>query len=263
MGILNTTPDSFSDGGQFTVLESALQHARQMIADGADILDIGGESTRPGSRSVDPVEEMSRVLPVIESIRKETDVLISIDTTKARVAEAALNAGADIVNDISGGTRDEKMLDLWARKDCGIIIMHSQGMPETMQDDPTYRNVVSDVAHFLNQQFRACIQKRIAPKRILFDPGIGFGKKLEHNLALLRNLEKLRIDFRPLLLGVSRKSFIGTVLKDTDMSHRDMPTVALTASSYAPGCRVFRVHDVLPNVQALRMIEAIHNVDKS
>ncbi len=261
MGILNTTPDSFSDGGQFDAPSMALEHARRMIADGADILDIGGESTRPGARSVDPIEEMRRVLPVIEAIRKETDILISIDTTKARVAEAALNAGADIVNDISGGTRDEKMLELWSRKDCGIIIMHSQGVPETMQDDPSYQNVVYDVANFLNQQFQACRQHGVSSERILFDPGIGFGKKLEHNLALLKHLEELRIDHRPLLLGVSRKSFIGTLLEDSDLSRRDMPTATLTASCYAPGCRVFRVHDVLPNVQALRMVEAIHNID--
>ena len=260
MGILNVTPDSFSDGGSYCDDERAVEAALKMVEDGAEIIDVGGESTRPGAAAISPVEEMSRVLPVIEKLRSRSEVLISIDSSKARVAEAALNAGADIINDVSGGLRDEDMMPLWARKDCGIVLMHSQGRPETMQDDPSYTDVVAEVTAFFYQQWRKAAEQGVEVERVLFDPGIGFGKGQEHNLALLGNLEELRAHGRPLLLGVSRKSFIARVLEDEAMNLRDWPTVALTAASYGAGCRVFRVHDVRPNVEALRMVEAIENV---
>lgn len=257
MGILNVTPDSFSDGGAFNDDQAAVEHALQMVNEGAGMIDIGGESTRPGAEPVGDVEEMSRVLPVIEALSNRSDVTISIDTTKARVAEAALNAGASVVNDVTGGTRDEDMIKLWQRKACGIVVMHSQGTPETMQVAPSYENVVDEVMAFFYERHRTLTEAGIAAERIVFDPGIGFGKSLEHNLALLRAVQDMDVYGRPVLMGVSRKSFIGKLLDDDAIELRDWPTVALTAKLRGMGARVFRVHDVRRNVESLRMAEAI------
>lgn len=257
MGIVNVTPDSFSDGGRFADPGRAVEHALAMVADGADILDIGGESTRPGAEPVDEAEELRRVLPVIRALRSQSQVLISIDTMKASVARAALDAGADIINDVTGLRGDAAMVRLAAERDCGLVAMHMIGDPQTMQTAPHYDDVVAEVRSYLEERLRILSTAGIAPERIALDPGFGFGKTLEHNLSLLRHLPQLAIGDRPLLIGVSRKSMIGKVLHSTDMADRHWPTIALTAYAREHGARILRVHDVKPNAQALRMIEAI------
>ncbi len=257
MGILNVTPDSFSDGGRFSARDSALGQARRMIDEGAAIIDIGGESTRPGANPVDAAEEIERTRPVIEALRAQWDGWISIDTTKAAVAAAALEAGADIVNDVSGLRADAQMAPLCAEYGCAVCVMHMQGTPRTMQLSPTYRDVVSEVRDFFTERLESLVKAGISEQRLCFDPGIGFGKTLEHNLALLNALDQLAPAQRPLLLGISRKSFIGKLLGDEAMELRDWPTVALTAKAREQGVMLHRVHDVQPNLQALRMVEAI------
>jgi dihydropteroate synthase len=257
MGVLNVTPDSFSDGGEFFDRDKAVEHAVQMAAEGAAILDIGGESTRPGSESVPEDEELRRVIPVIDGIRLATDALISIDTAKASVARAALDAGASIINDITGGRADETMMPLAAERGAAFIIMHMQGTPRTMQKAPHYDDVVREMGEFFRQQYTRALECGIEPMAIAFDPGIGFGKTLEHNLELLRNLPRLRIDDRPLVVGVSRKSFLGKVINSSDISDRIAPTIAMTALLRERGADVLRVHDVKANVQALRATEAL------
>ena len=257
MGILNVTPDSFSDGGRFRAREAALAQAHRMIAEGAAIIDIGGESTRPGAEAVDYKEEIKRTRPVIEALRAEWDGWISIDTTKAAVAEAALKAGADIVNDVSGLRGDPEMPALCAESGCAVCVMHMQGSPRTMQQSPTYEDVVAEVRDFFAERLKTLTAAGIDPASLCFDPGIGFGKTLEHNLALLRSLDSLPPGAHPLLLGISRKSFIGKLLGDDAIELRDWPTVALTAKAREQGVMLHRVHEVQPNLQALRMIEAI------
>lgn len=256
MGILNVTPDSFSDGGRFAALENALEQARRMIAEGATIIDIGGESTRPGSQAVDGQEERARTLPVIESLRREWDGWISIDTTKPDVAAAALDAGADIVNDVSG-LRDPAMVELCVASGCAVCVMHMQGSPRTMQLNPHYEDVVAEVGAFFRERLTTLTTAGIDPQALCFDPGIGFGKTLEHNLALLRALDRLAPAGHPLLLGLSRKSFLGKLLGDDSMDLRDWPTVALTARAREQGVLLHRVHEVRPNLQAIRMVETI------
>lgn len=257
MGILNVTPDSFSDGGSHCDLESALSHARKMIAEGAAMIDIGGESTRPGSLPVSAEDEVARTAPVVAALRAEWDGLISIDTSKASVAQAAIDAGADIVNDVSGLRHDPDMPAVCAESGCGVIVMHMQGEPRTMQTAPHYDDVVADVRAFFEEREISLVQSGIDPETLCFDPGIGFGKTLVHNLELLRNLENLSPGGRPLLLGISRKSFIGKILGSDDLTIRDWPTAAITARTREQGVMLHRVHDVRPNAEALRMIEAI------
>lgn len=257
MGILNVTPDSFSDGGRHVSKDDAMEHARRMIAQGAGIIDIGGESTRPGAGPVDVTVEIQRTIPVIESLRAEWGGLISIDTTKAAVASAAISAGADIVNDVSGLLADPAMPRVCADSGCGVVVMHMQGEPRTMQHNPVYQDVVAEVRSFFAQRLDALTAAGIDPEAICFDPGIGFGKRLEHNLELLRALDRLCPAGRPLLLGVSRKSFIGQLLETPDLPLRDWPTLAITANAREMGVMLHRVHAVEPNLQALRMIEAI------
>jgi dihydropteroate synthase len=257
MGILNVTPDSFSDGGRHAGVSSALEHARQLIADGAEIIDIGGESTRPGAEPVAADKEMARTVPVIAALRAEWEGLISIDTMKAEVAAAALAAGADIVNDVSGLRADPEMAGVCAASGCGVVVMHMRGEPRTMQKAPHYADVVAEVRLFFNERLEALTRAGIAAGAICFDPGIGFGKNLEHNLAMLRSLQVLCPSGNPLLLGVSRKSFIGRLLEDDDLTLRDWPTVAITAMARDKGVMLHRVHDVRPNLEALRMTEAI------
>lgn len=257
MGVLNVTPDSFSDGGEFFGTNLAVEHGLQMAREGAAILDIGGESTRPGSDSVPEEEELRRVIPVIEQLRATTDAFISIDTAKANVARAALDAGASIINDISGGRADEAMLPLAAERGAAFIVMHMQGTPRTMQQAPHYDDVVAEVGKFFRQQYTRALECGVDPMAIAFDPGIGFGKTLEHNLDLLRNLPRLRIDDRPLVVGVSRKSFLGKVIGSPEMSDRVAPTIALTALLRERGADVHRVHDVKANAHALRVTEAL------
>ncbi|MEY3894720.1 MAG: dihydropteroate synthase [Verrucomicrobiota bacterium] len=257
MGILNVTPDSFSDGGEHDDATIALEHARRMIAEGAEIIDIGGESTRPGAREVPAEEEIARTVPVVAALRAEWDGLISIDTSKAAVAEAALAAGADIVNDVSGLLADPEMAGVCARSGCGVVVMHMQGTPRTMQAAPHYSDVVAEVRAFFVERLAALTAAGIDAAALCFDPGIGFGKTLAHNLELLRSLEKISIAGRPLLLGVSRKSFIGKILGTDELDAREWPTVAITASAREKGILLHRVHAVRPNLEALRMTEAI------
>lgn len=259
MGILNTTPDSFSDGGKHAAIDAALEHARIMITEGAEIIDIGGESTRPGAQPVEAAEEIRRTEPVIRALRKEWDGFISIDTMKAAVAEAALTAGADIVNDVSGLTADPAMTPLCASAGCGIVIMHMRGTPQTMQSTPCYQDVVNEINAWLAQRHEDLCRTGIDESALCYDPGIGFGKTLDHNLALLRDLERLAPAGRPLLLGVSRKSCIAGILGEPEIEKRDWPTVAITAAARDKGIMLHRVHAVKPNVEAIRMIEAIRH----
>ena len=255
MGVLNVTPDSFSDGGEFFATEAAVKHGLAMAESGADIIDVGGESTRPGATPVSPNDEMERVLPVIEQLAQAISIPISIDTSKAAVARAAIDRGATIINDITGGRGDAEMFALAAEKQVALILMHMQGTPETMQLAPSYDDVVSEVAEFFRQRYAAAVRSGIDPMCIAFDPGIGFGKTVAHNLELLANLPRLRVENRPLVVGVSRKSFLGKI--SDAPADRASATVALTAVLRERGAHVLRVHDVAPNINALRTTEAL------
>jgi dihydropteroate synthase len=257
MGILNVTPDSFSDGGLFSAHEAALNHARKMIAEGAAIIDIGGESTRPGALPVAAEEEIRRTIPVIHALRKEWSGRISIDTMKAVVAKAALDAGADIVNDVSGLTADPDMPTVCAGTDCGIVIMHMRGTPADMQQNPSYRDVTAEISRFFLNRLESLSSLGISPTRLCFDPGIGFGKTLEHNLLLLHHIAKLAPPSFPLLLGASRKSLIGKLTGAELPSDRDAATFALTAMARINGVMLHRVHDVKGNLAALRTVEGV------
>jgi dihydropteroate synthase len=257
MGVLNVTPDSFSDGGEFLTADKATERGLQMAAEGAHIIDVGGESTHPGSQPVTVAEELRRVIPVIENLRRKLDVPISIDTSKAEVARAAIQAGASIVNDVTGGQADDQMLPLVAETKSAYIIMHMQGTPRTMQIQPRYTDVVAEISEFFRQQFARAIGLNIDPMAIAFDPGIGFGKTLEHNLELLAQLEWLRVHDRALVVGASRKSFLGKLIRSPEISDRLIPGLALTSLLRARGADVFRVHDVRENVYALQVTEAI------
>jgi len=257
MGILNVTPDSFSDGGRYQGVIPALEHARSMIVEGAEIIDVGGESTRPGADPVVTSEELRRTIPIIEALRAEWDGLISIDTSKAEVAQKALGAGADIVNDVSGLRGDAGMIDICGESGCGLVAMHMQGEPRTMQDSPHYDNVAEEVRCFFGERYETLTASGIDAECLCFDPGIGFGKTLEHNLALLGHLDELVVRGRPLLIGLSRKSFIGKVLGDDSSVLRKWPTVALTAAARLQGVLLHRVHAVKENHDALRMAEAV------
>ena len=262
MGALNVTPDSFSDHGEFFSADKAIQRGLEMAAEGAHIIDVGGESTRPGSEPVTVDEELRRVMPVIENLRRKLDVPISIDTSKAEVARAAIQAGASIVNDVTGGRGDDQMLTLVAETKSAFIIMHMQGKPRTMQIEPRYTDVVAEISEFFRQQYARAIGLNIDPMAIAFDPGIGFGKTLEHNLELLAQLERLRVHDRVLVVGVSRKSFLGKLIESQEIKDRLAPGLALTALLRVGGADVFRVHEVKENVYALRVTEAILQRDK-
>jgi len=243
MGIVNTTPDSFYEASRVVRRRAAIARALRMVDDGADIVDVGGESTRPGSASIPVQEEMDRVLPVVEGVRKRSDVILSIDTTKAAVAEGALAAGAQIVNDVGAMRYDDQMGDVVARSGAFVVLMHMLGRPKTMQQDPTYADVVEDVHAFLAERIRAALDAGIDERRILVDPGIGFGKTVDHNLALLRNLYRLNDLGRPVLVGLSRKSFLGAIL-DLPADERIEGTIAADAIAIVRGASIIRVHDV-------------------
>lgn len=261
MGILNITPDSFSDGGRFDRPEAAIRHGRRMIDEGADIIDIGGESTRPGSARVSEKAQIGRVLPVIEQIReiKPEQVAISIDTRRSGVAEAALDAGATIVNDVSGGNDDPGMIALCAERACGYIINHMRGTPETMQHKPEYADVVGEIRRFLEGRAEDCQKAGMRPHHIVIDPGIGFGKTRAHNLALLRHLRAFVEAGYAVLLGASRKRFMGGICKANTPSDLTGATAATTALGVAAGVRIFRAHDVRENRQAADVAWAIVN----
>ncbi len=259
MGILNVTPDSFSDGGKYSGLDDALMQVERMLAEGVDIIDIGGESTRPGSDSVTPEEQIQRVIPVITAIRQQlkSPVLISIDTTSSTVAKAALDAGATIINDVSAGQEDVALFTLAAQTEVPIILMHSQGTPKTMQDNPYYDDVVQDVIKALKDRINAALKAGIKKENIAIDPGIGFGKRKQDNLDLLAHLKTLVELGFPVLLGTSRKRFMGTLCKVTEPSELVTATAVTTALGVMAGVQMFRVHDVKENRQAADVAWAI------
>ena len=256
MGVLNVTPDSFSDGGRWGNAEGAIAAGLAMAAEGADLLDVGGESSRPGAAPVSPAEELRRVLPVIEALAAQSSALISVDTSKPEVAREALRQGASVVNDITG-LRQAPMRRVLLESGAGAIAMHMQGSPATMQAAPVYADVVSEVSAFLKESLRLCVEEGIAPEQLLFDPGIGFGKTVQHNLLLLRHLESIQAAGRPVALGVSRKSFLGALTGSPALEDRAWPTVALTSFARSRGAVLIRVHEVKANAEALRMTEAI------
>jgi dihydropteroate synthase len=256
MGILNVTPDSFSDGGVFLSRDDALAQARRMVDAGADIIDVGGESSRPGAQAVSLQEELDRVLPVIESIQREMPVPVSIDTSKPEVMRAAVGAGAGFVNDVRA-LRAPGALETVASLRVPVCLMHMQGEPRSMQADPHYADVVSEVRDFLKARVEVCLRAGISRERLVIDPGFGFGKTLEHNLELLRRLKELALPGLPLLAGLSRKSMIGKAL-GLPVEGRGPASVALALLAVQNGARLVRVHDVAPTVQALRMYQAVY-----
>jgi len=258
MGILNVTPDSFTDGGVFFKFEAAVTQAQKIISEGADILDIGGESTRPFSEPVSIDQELQRVLPVIEAVRKVSDIPISIDTTKVEVARRALEAGADIINDVSALRFDNRMSDLIAATGVPVILMHMQGKPGTMQKNPTYASLFSEVIAFLQERVGFAIHNGVAREQIIVDPGIGFGKSINHNLLLIRDLDLLQCLDRPILLGASRKRFIGGIL-DRPEQEREIGTAVVNSFGVAAGAHIIRVHDVATNKQVALLGDALRN----
>lgn len=255
MGILNVTPDSFSDGGRHASVTAAIDAGLRMVDEGADILDIGGESTRPYSTPVDTEQELARVLPVIKGLGRRTSVPISIDTSKAEVARQAIAAGAEIINDVTGLEGDAEMADVASAGRVGVCVMHMQGTPQTMQDDPRYQDVVEEIAAYLRERLAWCTARGIAADRVCLDPGIGFGKTHAHNLELLRATRRFVDLGRPILIGHSRKGFIGKVLGDSSLD-RDAGTLGVSLAVAAAGAAVIRVHAVRPTVEALRLFAA-------
>ncbi len=257
MGILNATPDSFSDGGLFANTDIAIAHARQMAADGADIIDIGGESTRPGSEAVSEEEELRRIIPLIEQLSRELPLPISVDTYKSSVAEKALQAGASIVNDISGLRFSPDMANVISAYGAAVVIMHIQGTPRDMQQNPVYGDVMDEVRAYLETGIETALSAGIDREKIMIDPGIGFGKTVEHNLQILNRLDELQSLGRPILLGTSRKRFIGTILDLPVPDQRSEGTAATVALGIQRGARIIRVHDVARMRQVARMTDAI------
>lgn len=264
MAVLNVTPDSFSDGGQFNSVAAALDRAQSVVQAGADILDIGGQSTRPQAEEISLEEELARVIPIIEAVRSATDrsinlasVPISVDTTRAAVARAAVAAGADLVNDISGATYDEDMLPTVAELGVPIVLMHLRGTPKTMQQLTTYTDLLGEIYEFLSNRVEAAVAAGIAPDRIILDPGIGFAKTYAQNLEILRQLPKLRSLGCPLLVGTSRKSFIGHILHQPDPQQRVWGTAATCCAAIASGADILRVHDVAEMRDVCQVADAI------
>jgi len=255
MGILNVTPDSFSDGGNFYMVQAAVDCAKRLEDAGADILDIGGESTRPYSQPVSPTDEVQRVAPVLERLQGVVNIPISIDTTKASVAQVALELGARIINDVSGLEADERMIDVARSTQAGICAMHRQGTPQNMQDNPSYENCTLEILDYLRQRDSLLRKAGIDPERICLDPGIGFGKSHQHNLELIRSVGLFHQLGRPILVGHSRKGFIGKVLGDKDLG-RDYGTLGVSFALQLQGVQILRVHDVAGHVQAFRLLES-------
>jgi len=256
MGVVNTTPDSFSDGGHFLDTDMATEHGLRLADEGAEIIDIGGESTRPGSEPVSATEELRRVVPVIERLAKRCGVVISIDTQKPAVARAALDAGASIVNDIAANRESPEMWQVVAEAKAGYICMHMQGTPQTMQAEPHYDDVLREVGDFFSERLARLAEQGVSGEQVALDPGIGFGKELKHNIKLLSGIHELIMSGRPLLIGASRKSFIGKLL-GTPSNERLPASLACAACAAAKGAHVVRVHDVAETVQAVRMTEAL------
>ncbi|MFK3826366.1 dihydropteroate synthase [Pseudomonas yamanorum] len=259
MGILNVTPDSFSDGGRFSQLDAALRHAEAMVAAGATLIDVGGESTRPGARAVSPLEELERVAPIVERIHRELDVIISVDTSTPAVMRETARLGAGLINDVRSLQRDGA-LDAAAATGLPVCLMHMLGEPGTMQDDPHYDNLVGEVKDFLVERMAQCAAVGIAPERIILDPGFGFAKTLQHNLSLFKHMESLHALGRPLLVGVSRKSMIGLAL-NRPVGERLHGSLALAALAVVKGARILRVHDVAETIDVVRMIAAVESAE--
>lgn len=257
VGVLNVTPDSFSDGGRFCTVAEAVKKAHSMAREGAALIDIGGESTRPGAPPVSESEELDRVMPVVEALTRELDLPLSIDTTKGKVAAAAVASGVEFVNDISGLSYDSQMADIVAASGAGLIVMHTRGKPEAMQQNTVYEDLVGEVVSSLQRSIHCAEQAGVAPDKIAIDPGIGFGKDAAGNLELLRQTATLAELGRPVLLGTSRKSFIGQVLDQKEPSDRLLGTMATLALGYAGGARMFRVHDVAAARQTVLMAQAV------
>jgi dihydropteroate synthase len=257
MGIVNVTPDSFSDGGMLSDAAAAVKHGLRLLEEGADVVDVGGESTRPGSDPVSAAEELQRVLPVVEGLRREApEALLSVDTRKADVARAAITAGADVVNDVGAGA-DPGMFDAVASTGAGLVLVHMRGEPKTMQEDPVYEDVVAEVRAFLGERIEAATAAGIARDRLCADPGIGFGKTTDHNLAVLRSIASFRDLGVPILVGASRKRFLGELSGTDDPTDRLDGSVAAAVWCASQGVELVRVHDVGPTVRALRVVEAI------
>ncbi len=257
MGIVNVTPDSFSDGGQFYDPQVAISHAKKLVLEGADIIDIGGESTRPGSEAVSLEDELNRVIPVIKGIADDVSVPISIDTCKSEVARAALDAGASIINDISAMRFDPVIADVASEHEVPLILMHMQGTPRDMQKNPDYRDVVVDIKNFLNERIDFAVSKGVSKDNIIIDPGIGFGKTLENNYDIIRRLNEFTELGQPVLIGTSRKSFIGMTL-DLEVTERLIGSLATITMSIVNGVDMVRVHDVKESVQTVKMTDAIY-----
>ena len=260
MGILNVTPDSFSDGGLYDTVNAAIDRARQMMHGGADILDIGGQSTKPNAEEITLEQELHRVIPIVTALRNDSSfdrIAISIDTTKALVAKLAIEAGADMINDVSGATFDEHMLATVAKLGVPIILMHLRGTPKTMQQMTNYVNLTEDIIKFLRDRMTAAIGAGIRPDRLIIDPGIGFAKTREQSLELLRDIKKFNVLHAPILVGTSRKSFIGQILDQPDPTKRIWGTAATCAAAIAHGANLIRVHDVVEMVDVMRVSDAI------
>jgi dihydropteroate synthase len=256
MGVLNVTPDSFSDGGRFYDKVRAVEHGVKLANDGADIIDVGGESTRPGSESIPVEEELRRVIPVISALAKEVKVPISVDTCKSAVAARAVEAGAAIVNDISALRFDPLMVDVVAQSGVAVVLMHMKGTPRDMQIAPSYDDLLNEIGSFLQGRIQWAVDRGVQPDRIIVDPGIGFGKTVEHNLAILKGLSHFKTLGRPILLGTSRKSFIGHILQ-ADVEHREEGSAATVAIGIWNGANIVRVHDVARMAPVVRMTDAI------
>ncbi len=257
MGILNVTPDSFSDGGRYNNIDRALKRCERMIEEGADIIDVGGESTRPGSDPVSLKEELSRVVPVVSKIKKRFDISVSVDTYKSDVAAAVLEEGVDIINDISGLNFDKKMPLILSKSNCGVIAMHIKGEPKNMQNNPKYEHLIYEINSYFENILQTAKQYGIEEERIVFDPGIGFGKTFEDNYKIINNLQSFKVSGRPLLVGLSRKSFIGYTLNESDTQNRLFGTIGANVTSFLRGANIFRVHDVKQNLEALRLAASI------
>ncbi|MEM1396228.1 MAG: dihydropteroate synthase [Pseudomonadota bacterium] len=260
MGILNVTPDSFSDGGKYLTPEAAVRKALALVDAGAEIIDIGGESTRPGAETIPEAEELDRVCPVIDALVQETDIPISIDTRKPAVAKSAIKAGASIWNDVSALTYAEESLPLAASLQCPIVLMHAKGTPKSMQVSPAYDDVLGEIVAFLEERIQACIDTGIDRRRIIVDPGIGFGKTLAHNLCILRNIDVFK-RLAPVLLGASRKRFIGLVDRETPAEERQGGSIAAALIGASAGVDIIRVHDVAQTRQALAVWSAVARSD--
>lgn len=262
MGILNVTPDSFYNGGKYFDFDKAIERGKEIEKQGADIIDIGGQSTRPGAKPIDEKEEIERVIPIIKELSKEVKIPISCDTYRSKVAEKAISSGAKIINDISAFNIDKNLIDFLKRSDCGYVLMHMKGTPETMQLNPYYEDVIGEISEFFKEKLEILYKNGIDPERIVIDPGIGFGKRVCDNLKILKNLDKFKKFNRPILIGTSRKSFIGKIL-NLEVEERLEGTISTNVYAFLKGANIFRVHDVKETKRALDIIYEIEKNENS